>query len=258
MSLETSFSDDKAVGVRFERFKFSDDEQQKKKRIVFISKKVLKEAVHYQDGYGYMRCLASSGESCPACNKGMRPNDRFGTIVLEYYTDMDGVISKPFGYTVKAFVFGNGKGNGTFSILHGIHKTIGDNMYQQDFVVSCLNPKFQTLSFLPTGNCGLKTLASTNPTDFAEIKADYTRKIEEMDILRVVAPMVSAEIMQKVVDGEITRKTQQGAGAPAATPATHTATASPAPAPSTPAPAQAAPTTGKEDEAKKLMDSISL
>lgn len=258
MSLETSFSDDKAVGVRFERFKFGDDEQHKKKRIVFIDRKVLKEAVHYQDGYGYMRCLSSSGESCPACNKGMRPTDRFGTKILEYYTDMDGVISKPFGYTVKAFVFGNGKGNGTFSQLHGIHKTIGDNMYKQDFVVSCTNPKFQSLQFLPTGDCGLIKLAQTNPNDFAEIQADYKKKMEEMDILRVVAPQVSADIMQKVVDGEITRKTQgkpaDGAQGNQATTTTTTTTSAPAnSAPSAPAPADA-----KEKEAKNLMDSISL
>lgn len=266
MPIETSFGDDNAVGVRFERFKFSEDEQHRKKRIVFISKKVLKEAVHYQDGYGYMRCLATSGESCPACNKGMRPTDRFGTVILEYYTDMDGVISKPFGYTVKAFVFGNGKGNGTFSILHGIKKTIGDSMYQQDFVVSCLNPKFQTLSFLPTGDCGLKKLAATNPNDFTEIKNDYTKRMEEMDLIRVVAPLVPAETMQKVVDGEITRRTLPKNGdapqgsAPTNTPS-NTATTHSAPAPSAPAQAPAmasAPATPKEEEAKKLMDSISL
>jgi len=260
MSLETSFGDDKAVGVRFERFKFSDDEQHRKKRIVFISKKVLKEAVHYQEGYGYMRCLASSGEPCPACNKGMRPTDRFGTVVLEYYTDIDGVISKPFGYTVKAFVFGNGKGNGTFSILHGIHKTIGDMMYQQDFVVSCLNPKFQTLSFLPTGDCGLKKLAASNPTDFAEIKADYTKKVEEMDILRVIAPLVSAETMQKIVDGEITRNNapKNGDSKPTtSTPSSATATSAPASQATVSTPASASPTQ-KDEEAKKLMESISL
>jgi hypothetical protein len=255
MSLETNFGDETAVGVRFDRFKFSEDEQNKRKRIVFISKKVLKEAVHYQDGYGYMRCLTPSNEHCPACAKGMRPTDRFGTVVLEYYTDMDGNISKPFGYTVKAFVFGNGKGNGTFSILHGIHKTIGDKMYQQDFVVSCLNPKFQTLNFLPTGDCGLINLATTNKEAFAEIKEDYTKKMAEMDLVRVVAPYVAPEIMQKVVDGEITRKAApKNQGAPASQPSTSTA--------STPATATSAATPevndAKAEEAKKLMNSISL
>lgn len=231
MPIDTNFGDESAVGIRFERFKFTEEDQGRKKRIVFIDKKVLKESVHYQDGYGYMRCLAP--EPCPACLKGMRPNDRFGTVILEYYTDMEGNVSKPFGYAVKAFVFGNGKGNGTFSILHGIHKVIGEKMYSQDFVVSCMNPKYQTLNFLPTGACHLLDLAKTNAQAFQEAKADYHQKMEEMDILKVVAPYVTADIMQQVVDGKIVRRS--------------TKNVTPAPAQGAPvqgAPAQSNPTQG--------------
>jgi len=272
MPTETGFNDDTAIGPRYERFKFKDDEQNKRKRIAFISKKVLKENVHYFDNWGYSICLQSVGHECPACNKGMRTTHRFATVVLEYYTDMDGAVSKPFGYTVKAFVFGNGKGNGTFSILHGVHKTLGDKMYSQDCVVSCMNPKYQALSFLPTGDCALLELAKVNKAAFDEIKADYTKKMEEMDLMRVLAPSVTAEVMQQVIDGKIVRRsaknqaTNETADSSAVT---TTSVASPASAPpkaSVPAatqpvvqtPAVSATEAGKVEEAKNMMKEISL
>jgi hypothetical protein len=265
MAQETSFGDDSAVGPRFERFKFAEDEINKKKRIVFIDKKVLKDRVHYKDGYGYMRCLQPEG--CPACMNGMNGNDRFGTVVLEYYTDMDGNVSKPFGYSVKAFVFGNGKGNGTYSLLHGFYKALGDKMYSRDFIVSCSNPKYQTLTFIPLETCHLLDMAKSNPEGFAEVKADYRQKMSDMDILRVIAPSVTADIMQQVVEGKIVRRSTKNQ--PAATTAAPTAVApavgvqpvtnfaeaagvARAQAPATTAPAAES----KVDEAKKMMDEL--
>jgi hypothetical protein len=262
MSTNTSFGDDSAVGPRFERFKFAEDETNKKKRIVFIDKVVQKDRVHYKDGYGYMRCLAP--ETCPACMAAVSGSDRFGTKILEYYTDLDGNISKPFGYTVKAFVFGNGKGNGTFSILHSMYKSYGEKMYAKDFIVSCNNPKFQTLTFIPQETCGLLDMKRDKPEQFAEVKADYTQKMEDMDILRVVAPAVTADIMQKVVTGEIVRRStknqpvaqgsdaaQVPAAAASVQPVTTFAGVTPVAVP-----VSTSVATAKVDEAKAMMDEL--
>lgn len=223
MAMETNFGDDSSLGPRFERFKFAEAEQTKKKRIVFIDKVLLRDQVHYKDGYGYMRCLQP--DNCPACNAGMSSSTRYGTKVLEYYTDLDGNVSKPFGYTVKAFVFGNGKGQGTFSVLNGIYKQLGDRMYARDFIVSCANPKFQQMTFLPLETCYLADIKRDRPNDFAEVKADYVQKMADMDILKVVAPVVTAEIMQKVVNGEIVRRSTKNPQAEGATPPTSAAPA---------------------------------
>ncbi|VVB50698.1 Uncharacterised protein [uncultured archaeon] len=260
MATETNFGDDSSLGPRFERFKFGEDEQNKKKRIVFIDKTLLRDRVHYKDGYGYMRCLQP--DHCPACAAGMSSSDRYGTKVLEYYTDLDGNVSKPFGYTVKAFVFGNGKGNGTFCVLNGIFKQLGEKMYVRDFIVSCSNPKFQQMTFLPLESCFLAEMKQARPNDFAEVKADYVKKMSDMDILKVVAPVVTVEIMQKVVDGEIVRRStknpQQAAAGAAAQPAPATGQTSFGSGAPTAAPAVAtAAAAPKDDTQRKMMDDLS-
>jgi len=224
---------------------------------------VLKDRVHYKDGYGYMRCLQP--ENCPACAAGMTSNERFGTKVLEYYTNMDGDVSKPFGYTVKAFVFGNGKGNGTYSILRSFYKSFGDKMYVRDFLVSCSNPKFQTLTFIPQDTCALKDLKVAKPEAFEEVKADYQKKVSEMDILKVVAPAVTADIMQKVVNGEIVRRSTKNAAPQGASAAPVAAQGQPSVPPvssfagggGTSVSASAASVgAGKVDEARAVMEDI--
>ncbi len=268
--METTFEDSSNIGPRFERFKFTADEQNKTKRIIFINRKLWKDAVHYQDDYGYFRCLTTSGVACPACAAGKSAQDRWGTHVLEYLTDLDGNVSTPFSYTVKAFVFGNGKGNGTFSVLHNIRKQLGEKMFSQDFTVTCDNPKYQTLRFLPTQSCSLIEVCNGDGAMLQKFKDDYNKKIADIDVTRVVAPYVEPNIAQQVVDGKIVRRNTKNVTAPPANTAPAASVATPTAAiPSFPNAALSAPkvavtTTVEEpglsvsEKAKKMMDSLSI
>ena len=261
MSTETSFGDKSAIMPRFDKFRFKDDEINKKKRIVFLSKKVIKESVHYIEGVGYRKCLSAKGENCPACVKGLRPSDRFGTHILEYYTDMDGNISSPFGYTVKPFPFGNGKGNGTFSVLAGIHKALGDAMYSQDFLVSCTNPKYQTLSFLPVGTCGLLEFGKSHPADFPAIKEEYTKKMAEIDLSEVIAPEVTSSEMERLFAVAEASNTQKLNAAVAPTMPVHTLTSAPVQTTTFSGPTTttvAVDQSKQVADAKKMMEQISV
>jgi hypothetical protein len=270
MAIVIGFGEDVQL-VRYERFKFAPEESNVYKRIVFISQKVLKDSVHYfelpiegmSNSKGYKKCLSSTGH-CPACSAGIVPADRYATHILEYYTNSRGEVSKPFGYSVKAFVMGNGqKGQGTFRTLSNIKMTIGDSFFSQDILVNCTNPKYQTMAFLPTGTCALLELGKANPEAFAEVKADYNKKIGEMDLKRIVAPEISEEAMQVLVDNWKKVTSGKGSvvvvpGAPSVTAPTQTSFAVTATTVAPTATTVSVVSADKVAEAEKLMKSLSL
>lgn len=202
MAEKTSF-DDQSVqeAPRFKRFR---GVKGKVQRIFFFTRDVFKDEVHYKDDYGYYRCLAPL--ACPACEGGNKASTRFGTHVLVYSTDDDGKIKSPFSYEVQAFIFGKG----TFAAIRNVREEWGDEFFKKDIVVNCTDEKYQKLTVTPSPHACAWSL-QPNAKD---VVADMKTKQAEMDLSKVIAPVINEETMKKVISGQIVNRKTKNTGKP--------------------------------------------
>lgn len=211
MAQEVNFDELKIeTGPRINKFRFSKEEKSVTKRI-FFNPKVWKDVSHFKDGYGYFKCLLSSGK-CPACESGIKQDTRYGMHVLTYMTDGSGNLKTPFSYDIQALI----KSEKSFAKIYKLFQQYGQkDMFSHDFLVSCDNTDFQNLSF----NIDLKCVWMQQPNK-VDILADIKAKVAEFDLSKIIAPDITLETMQSLVDGKIpnryaTKNQPAGTGAPA-------------------------------------------
>jgi len=99
---------------------------------------------HYVEGLGYIAC--DQGYCCErlGASKG-----RVGTIIVQYATDMKGVVDKSSfkDYVVLPWVF-NGD---TYDDLKRRNKE--NPLHIKDLEIKCNDPKYQNLDIVPSGDC---------------------------------------------------------------------------------------------------------
>jgi hypothetical protein len=203
MAQEISFGDMAIeTGPRISKFKFSKEEKNNTKRI-FFNPKVWKDVAHFRDSYGYFRCLASVTQpdgtvvagKCPACETGVKRDTRYGMHVLVYATDTQGNLKTPFSYEIMALI----KSEKSFAQIYKLYQQYeAKDLFSHDFVINCLNVDFQQLSY----NIDLKCVWMLQPNK-AEILADIKAKVAEFDLSKIIAPEITLETMQALVDGKI-------------------------------------------------------
>lgn len=89
------------------------------------------------------------------------------------------------------------------------------DLFSHDFVVTCDNVDFQNLNY----NIDLKCIWMQQPNK-TEILADLKAKVAEFDLSKIIAPEITLETMQALVDGKIPNRfatKNQPAAATAAT-----------------------------------------
>ncbi len=181
-----------SMGPRINKFKFSPDEKSSTKRI-FFHPKVWKGYAHYKDGYGQFECLLEKG-SCPACEAGIRRDERYGQHVMSYFTDATGKIKTPFGYDVQALI----KSSKSYEKVYALYTQYGKDFFSHDFLVSVDSVEFQTMRY----NIDLKCewMLQPNKTD---ILADLKAKVLEFPLDKIIAPVISLETMKLLVEGKL-------------------------------------------------------
>lgn len=103
----------------------------------------LKARVHYKDDFGTFLCR-STPESKEICCKTLGdPSLRFGTIIVQYYTERDGKPKKPFGYDLKLWYFSDKR----FDKLRSLNREFP--LAERDILVDCDNEDYQHLTFTP-------------------------------------------------------------------------------------------------------------
>lgn len=93
---------------------------------------------HYIEGQGYVK------HNDYLERKKGSPKKRLGTYVVQYDTDNDGDLEKPFDFEVLPWEFGADK----FRDLKKIHSDFP--LTRHDFKVSCEDKQFQKLGFIPS------------------------------------------------------------------------------------------------------------
>jgi hypothetical protein len=270
MATETTFNSEELSAPRFERFRFQKEELQNTKRILFVSKRVWKDSVHFTKGFGYYRCLGVDNIECPACAKGDNfAKDRWATHVLLYSTDSNGNVSTPFSYKVQAFVYGRG----TAKAIQKLQQSLGDKMHKVDVFVTCTSAEFQNLTFMPVfDEAGSKF--SQLPEDLkTQCRTDVVAKIAEIDVTKVLAPVVTSEVIRNVAEGRFVHRGMKNAtptvAPPAAAPPAQTSfvpqptapVAPPAPTPTAAAPVPATvvtepPKDAAQKQTKAMLDQL--
>tara|TARA_B100000745_G_scaffold273464_1_gene201876 strand:+ start:1978 stop:2610 length:633 start_codon:yes stop_codon:yes gene_type:complete len=140
---EISFDDETVGGARLEKYKIRKDVVD---RVGVPFPTRLKRAkVHYHADKGYFECLKGL-----CCEKLGPPKDRLGTVVVQYRTDARGRIQKPFGYTIKSWVFSGRKFEDLREInsehplaKHDVKIKGGEEKYQQMTFFNCAESLWQ-------------------------------------------------------------------------------------------------------------------
>lgn len=262
MGKELSFSDESLIQKVVPKFRFMSGEKNVKKRILFISQKLIKDTIHVIPSNGFIKCLAEDGGECPACNQGNFKKARYATHILEYVTDPTGKVNSPFSYAVKAFAFAKS----TAEKLQTLHAGMGDMFQKLDVIVACESPEYQTINFTPVVD-SKGSVFSQQPEDTkTKMRQEISRQASEINLGEVIAEVVTPEVMTDMLSGKIKRfadkKTEPKTEATtASTPAggaaqealkLTTVTASPAPA--SPAPAA----TPAQKDASAMMEELSI
>lgn len=197
MAQEVNFESMKIeTGPRINKFNFSEQEKSVRKRI-FFNPKVWKEQTHFKEGFGYFICLASTGK-CPGCESGqaagIKTQTRYGQHVVVYITDPSGRPKTPFGYDIQALI----KTEKSYAKIYGLYEQYKADMFKHDFVVSCDNTQYQNLSFNIDLTCLWMQQANKK-----EIMEDIKKQVADFDLSKIIAPDISLDTMQNLVDGKI-------------------------------------------------------
>lgn len=259
MTKEVTFNDESLIQKIVPKFRFLAGEKSVKKRILFLSQRLIKDTIHVIQDNGFIKCLADEGGDCPACNAGNFKKARYATHVLEYVTDANAKPSTPFSYAVKAFAFAKG----TAEKLQNLHQNMGDQFQKLDIIVACENPEFQLINFTPDISGGGSTFSKQQEDVKVKLKEDIKKQISEIDLSDVIARVVSPEVMLDMLSGKIktfTPKPNPNAVTPATAVSPTTAAAAAAPlaavAP-TPAPAASTDSSAKKD-ATAMMEELAI
>jgi len=130
---EIGFDDESISTERVEKYK---GRKNYTDRIGFVfPKRIKKVKVHYKDKY-----ITCNGGLC--CDK-MGPSQwRLGTTIVQYRTDKNGKLEKPFGYTIKHLIFSGKK----FEELRFVD---GDNhnFLTKDLKILCVEEGYQQLKY---------------------------------------------------------------------------------------------------------------
>jgi hypothetical protein len=257
MGKEVSFGDESLVTKVVPKFRFMPGEKSVKKRILFISQKLIKDTIHVIEHNGFIKCLVNddgTGE-CPACNAGNFKKARYATHVLEYVTDANGRTSSPFSYAVKAFAFAKG----TAEKLQNLHQNMGDSFQKLDVVVACENPEFQLINFTPVIDAKGSTFSQQPEADKTRYREDIIKQVSEINLSEVIARVVTPETMIDMLSGKIKTFTpkKEAEAAPAAATSAPATTAAQAALPLTaPVPAPAATVVTEATPAQKGADKM--
>lgn len=114
-------------------------------RLLLLDPNPIAVVQHYKKDFGYIRCLVSTGQRCPACDAGDRPTQKFGINILVYPMGAE----KPADVNsanveIKAWLF-NAK---VFNDLKNIKSEWG-NLSGYDLKVSCTKEQFQEVTVTP-------------------------------------------------------------------------------------------------------------
>lgn len=126
---------------------------------------------HYIQGLGYIKTNDYLKKKVGA------PKLRMGTFVVQYKTDSNGKLAKPFEYEVKLWDFGQDK--------YRDLKNINDDfpLTQHDIKVQCKDKQFQKLTFMPSPK---EALWQRKP-EIKQAVLDRVRAIEDqMDLARTL------------------------------------------------------------------------
>lgn len=140
-------------------------------RVLLLDQNPVAVVQHYKKEFGYIRCLVSTGQRCPACDAGDRPAQKFGINVLVYPmgaekpTDVNSA-----NVEVKAWLF-NAK---VFNDLKNIKGQWGP-LDEYDLQISCTKEQFQEVTVMPCKG----SLVDTAP-DRANISARATSDLFDL------------------------------------------------------------------------------
>lgn len=134
-------------------------------RVLLLDANPVAVVQHYKKEFGYLRCLVSTGQRCPACDAGDRPSQKFGINALVYPMGAE----KPSDVNsanveVKAWLF-NAK---VFNDLKNIKSQWGP-LTEYDLKINCTKEQFQEVTVL---NC--KGSLVDNSPDEANVRAKAT------------------------------------------------------------------------------------
>jgi hypothetical protein len=182
-------------GPRIPKFHFMKEQKNYKKKIFFLPR-LLKDDTHNKEGYGAFRCLRSVGKRCPACEAGWFVNPRFGLFIVEYATTPEGVLKSPFSYEVLAMIKSDKPSQ--YGRINDLHLQYGTEMFKHDFLVSCESTEYHMFNY----NIELDCAWLKQPNKDA-IKEDFKAKMAEYDLSKIIAPEISEQTMQLLIEGKI-------------------------------------------------------
>jgi hypothetical protein len=257
MGKEVTFNDESLIQKIIPKFRFLAGEKSVKKRILFITPKLIKDTIHVIENNGFIKCLADEGGDCPACNAGNFKKARYATHILEYVTDPNGKPSTPFSYAIKAFAFAKG----TAEKLQNLNQNMGEQFQKLDVIVACENPEYQLINFTAVLDPKGSTFSQQPEEVKAKLREDIKKQISDIDLGEVIARVVSPETMTDMLSGKIKTFTPKpnpaAATTTAAAPAQTSAAAAAAPLAEKVA-APAASATPAQQDASAMMEELSI
>jgi hypothetical protein len=261
MSQELSFSDESLISKSVPKFRFQDAEKSSKKCILFLSQKLIKEAVHNIPENGYVKCLSVASadgttQDCPACsNPATYKKARYGMHILEYTTDHTGKPLKPLSFQVKMLPFAKS----TAEKLQTLFQSMGEQFTKMDVLVTCESPKYQTINFTPLIS-GPSLFSQLPEADKAVQREEIKKQILAIDVSKEIAREVDSTTMSDMLSGKIKlypeKKVVDAAAQPQA-PAVTSAQAA-LPLTQTSVAATIAEATPHQRDAKAMMDGLSI
>jgi hypothetical protein len=199
MAQELGLGDDSLIQKSVPKFRFQDSEKSAKKRILFLSPKLVKDAVHNIEENGFVKCLSVDGGNCPACNTaGNYRKARYGMHILEYVTDDRGNPRVPFSYAVKALVFAKS----TAEKIQTLYQSMGDQFQKLDVLVSCESSTFQTINFTPLIS-GPSVFSQQTEELKQAMREDIKKQIQEINLGEIIAREVTPEVMADMLSGKV-------------------------------------------------------
>ncbi len=195
---EMGFGDESLIQRVAPKFKYNTGEKSFKKRVLFITEKLVKETIHNIPDNGFLKCLAEDGP-CPACEAGNYKKARYGTHILQYATDQNGSVLNPFSFQVLAFAFAKG----TAEKLQTLHAGMGDQFSKLDVLVSCENTEFQQLSFMPMMDSKGSAFSQQPEALKIQMREDIKKQVAAIDLKDVISRVVTPEVMADMLSGKI-------------------------------------------------------
>jgi len=138
-------------------------------RIFIVDKNAVLVMRHYKNSY--FVCTKESGK-CVGCSRGLKATKSFVARVVQYSTESDGKLSKPFKMELKTWVFGYDK----FATLRSKAKVHG-SLQKIDLMTTCntkRDEKFQDIDIDVAPKC----LFATN----AKVKKKVLELVKKSDI----------------------------------------------------------------------------